>query len=144
DVERGSGLLARLVTAIIGLPQTTAGTPVRVRFDSSARQEIWTRFFGKESFSSCQYAGRGRSEGLLCERFGPLVFAMALVGEGARLSLVMRRWSAFGVPLPMWLCPRSHSYESVAGGRFRFHVEIGHPITGLIVRYRGWLAAPKH
>jgi len=23
--------------------------------------------------------------------------------------------------------------------RFRFHVEISHPLTGLIVRYRGWL-----
>jgi len=76
---------------------------------------------------------------VLCEGFGPLTFAMALVSEEGRLSLVMRRWSAFGVPLPMWLCPRSNAYETVEDGRFRFHVEIGHLLTGLIVRYRGWL-----
>jgi hypothetical protein len=64
---------------------------------------------------------------------------MALVLEQGRLSLVMRRWYAFGIPLPMWLCPRSTSYEAVEDGRFRFHVEIGHPFTGLIIRYRGWL-----
>ncbi|RUU44713.1 DUF4166 domain-containing protein [Mesorhizobium sp. M6A.T.Ca.TU.002.02.2.1] len=43
----------------------------------------------------------------------------------------------------MWLCPRSTSFESVENGRFRFHVEISHPLTGLIVRYRGWLE-PSH
>jgi hypothetical protein len=39
----------------------------------------------------------------------------------------------------MWLCPRSTSYDTVEDGRFRFHVEISHPLTGMIVRYRGWL-----
>jgi len=64
---------------------------------------------------------------------------MALVAEGGRLSLIMRRWSAFGLPLPLWLCPRSNAYETVKDGRFHFHVEIGHPLFGLIIRYRGWL-----
>jgi hypothetical protein len=39
----------------------------------------------------------------------------------------------------MWLCPHSDSYEASDDGRFRFHVEISHPLMGLIVRYRGWL-----
>jgi hypothetical protein len=80
---------------------------------------------------------------LLCERFGPLVFAMALVPEDGRLRLVLRRWSVFGVPLPVRLCPRSDSYEWVVDGRFGFHVEISHPLTGLIVRYRGWLVRTR-
>jgi hypothetical protein len=39
----------------------------------------------------------------------------------------------------MWLCPRSKAWEETEAGRFRFHVEIGHPLTGLILRYKGWL-----
>ena len=101
--------------------------------------ETWTRTFAGKAFSSDQFAGRGRSERLLCERFGPLTFAMALVADGLRMRLVLRRWTVFGVPLPMWLCPRSDSYETAEDGRFRFHVEIGHRLTGLIVRYQGWL-----
>jgi hypothetical protein len=139
SVERGSGPLARLMAFVIGFPKAAADTLVSVRFDVSNGAEIWTRTFGAESFSSRQFAGRGRSAHLLCEQFGPLTFAMALVPESMRLSLVLRRWSAFGIPMPMWLCPRSNSYESVQDGRFRFHVEISHPLTGLIVRYRGWL-----
>lgn len=140
SVERGDGLLARLAGAVFGFPEATGDTHVRVRFDVEEGVETWTRTFGDETFRSRQYAGRGRDEGLLCERFGPLTFAMALVLENGRLSLVLRRWRALGIPLPMFLCPRSTAHETVEDGRFRFHVEIGHPLTGLIVRYRGWLA----
>ena len=72
-------------------------------------------------------------------RFGPLRFGLALVVEGARLWLVVRRWSFAGLPLPAAWAPRGKAYESAEDGRFNFHVEIGHPLTGLIVRYRGWL-----
>jgi hypothetical protein len=56
------------------------------------------------------------------------------------LTLVLRHWRAFGVPLPLWLCPRSDAYEASVDGRFRFHVAISLPLAGLIVRYEGWLA----
>ncbi|MBA1142889.1 SDR family oxidoreductase [Mesorhizobium neociceri] len=139
SVERGAGILSRLSGWLVGFPPASADVPVHVRFDAGKDGETWTRTFGAQAFASDQFTGRGRSQRLLCERFGPLSFAMALVAEDNRLSLVLRRWSFLGVPLPMWLCPRSTSYESVEDGRFRFHVEISHPLTGMIVRYRGWL-----
>jgi hypothetical protein len=142
-VERGRGLLARLIATVIGFPKAAADTPIRVGFEAARGGETWTRTFGGRSFASRQCAGRGRSEGLLCERFGPLTFAIALLPVDAKLKLVLRRWSAFGLPLPLWLCPRSNAYETAAEGRFHFHVEITHPLTGLIVRYRGWLL-PAH
>jgi hypothetical protein len=47
------------------------------------------------------------------------------------------------LPLPLWLCPRSQSYESAEDGRFNFHVRISHPLTGLIIRYDGWLVRDR-
>ncbi len=64
---------------------------------------------------------------------------MALVLEDGRMKLVVRRWSFLGIPMPLFLAPRGNSYEFAQDGRFHFHVEIGHPFTGLIVAYRGWL-----
>jgi hypothetical protein len=64
---------------------------------------------------------------------------MALLCESERLRFVVRRWCVWGVPLPRALAPRGDSYEFAEAGRFHFHVEIAHPFTGLIVRYRGWL-----
>jgi Domain of unknown function (DUF4166)/Saccharopine dehydrogenase NADP binding domain len=143
SVERGKGLLSRLVAWLIGFPPAGEHVPVTVSFRADGGREIWRRRFGEREFESVQEEGRGRSEHLICERFGPLTLAMAFVrGEGndvGRMRLVLRRWSAFGIPLPIFLAPRTDAYEFAEDGRFNFHVEISHPLTGLIVRYRGWL-----
>jgi hypothetical protein len=138
-VERGTGTLARLAALVLRLPKAAADTPISVQFDVSDGSETWTRTFGDQEFSSRQFAGRGKWAGLLCEQFGPLTFAMTLVLEGGRLSLALRHWRAFAIPLPMWLGPQAVAYETAEAGRFHFHVEISHPLTGRIVRYRGWL-----
>lgn len=91
--------------------------------------------------------GTGRHEHLLLERFGLVEIALALVVEDGRLYLVPRRWSCLGVPLPRALLPVGTSFECEREGRFAFDVEIGAPLVGLIVAYRGTLeadlAAPK-
>jgi hypothetical protein len=138
-VERGARIPSNWVASMFGFPKAADDLPVSVRFKCENGRERWTRKFGEEIFSSTLRAGRGTSERLLCERVGLFDFAQALVVEGDRLRLVLRRWSIFGIPLPSWLAPRSNSYETEQDGRFRFHVEISHPWTGLIVRYRGWL-----
>jgi hypothetical protein len=138
-VERGTGVLARLAARQMGFPQAGEDVPVTVTFRVEQGREHWRRTFGGRSFESIQEEGRGRFERLVCERFGPLCFGMALVVEDARLRLVVRRWSCAGLPLPAGWAPRIDAYESAEDGRFHFHVEIGHPLTGLIVKYRGWL-----
>lgn len=138
-VTRGSGLLARLMGAVIGFPHAGENVPVRVAFKSENGREVWTRTFAGRSFHSTQEQGRGRFEWLLCERFGPVNAGMALAIEDGRLRLIVRRWSFLGIPMPLALAPRGDSYEYAENGRFHFHVEIAHPLTGPIVGYRGWL-----
>jgi len=138
-VTRGTGLLARLMAAIIGFPHAGEKVPVRVEFKAENGRERWTRTFAGRSFQSTQEQGRGRFEWLLCERFGPVNAGMALVPDEGKLRLIVRRWSVFGIPLPVALAPRGNAYEYAENGRFHFHVEIAHPFIGLIVGYRGWL-----
>lgn len=138
-VDRGGSPLALLAGAMMSFPPAGEDVPVRVMFEQTSRGEVWRRTFGAHAFQSLQSEGNGRSKRLIVERFGALAFAMALVVEGDRLRLVTRRWSAFGVPLPLWLAPRSEACETEENGAFRFFVEISHPLAGLIVRYSGLL-----
>jgi len=138
-VTRGGSLLARLAAALVGFPRAGENVPVRVDFTLKGGRERWTRTFAGRSFHSTQEQGSGRSEWLVCERFGPLCIGMALVLGGERLRLIVRRCSVFGVPFPLWLAPRGNAHEHAEDGRFHYHVEISHPFTGLIVGYRGWL-----
>ncbi len=139
DIERGTNPLARIAAFVNRFPKAGRDVPITVRFDESGGRETWTRIFAGKSFSSVQYEGRGRDERLIVERFGPMAFAMAMVVSDGRMQLVVRGWSFLGLALPKILMPVGNTYESVEGGRFNFHVEIGFPWTGLIVRYRGFL-----
>jgi hypothetical protein len=139
DVDRGTSLVAHTVASVIGLPKPGRDLPVNVRFERVNETEIWTRTFSGRSFSSLVFEGNGRIEHLLCERFGPITFATAMVVEANRLHLVPRGWTLFGISMPRWLGPRVTAYETAQDGRFRFHVEIRLPWGALIVRYRGWL-----
>ncbi|ARQ57237.1 saccharopine dehydrogenase protein [Rhizobium sp. Kim5] len=138
-VERGRGWLARIVARLIGFPPAGEDVPVTVRFTADGEKEIWTRHFGDRSFHSLQLEAKGRDRHLLAEVFGPFRVLVALVPEGERLRLVVRGWRFCGLPLPLFLAPGGETYEEARDGRFHFHVEIGGRLTGLVVRYTGWL-----
>ncbi len=143
-VERGSGWRPRLAAALFGLPPAGTDVPLTVTFTrrplAEGDAEVWERDFAGRVFRSVQSAGTGRSDALIDERFGPVVVSLAVVLDGERLRLVVRRWRVLGIPLPLWLAPRGDAFEHAASGRFHFHVELAHPLAGMIVRYRGWLA----
>jgi NAD(P)-dependent dehydrogenase (short-subunit alcohol dehydrogenase family) len=135
-VERGRGLLARLVAAIMRFPP--AGTwPLRLTFTERSGSETWTRDFGGHRFSSRLSAARG---GLIEERFGPMRFAFDVPAGQDGLEMRLRRWSAFGIPMPRFLAPRIAAREwQDAQGRFRFDVAVALPVLGEVVTYSGWL-----
>jgi len=139
SVERGHGVLARLASALMRFPRAAASVPLRVEISPRKRGMQWRRRFGGHAFRSTLAPGRGRWERLLVERFGPMAFGIALVPVSAKLRYVVRCWSAFGIPLPSGWAPGGAMHEFVDAGRFGFDVEIRHRLTGLIVRYKGWL-----
>ncbi len=138
-IERGQNWLARVVGALFGFPAAGTEVDVQVNLKPLPAGERWTRTFGGRSFSSFLSLGEGRSDKLLCERFGPFTFGLALVVEHEKLRFVVRRWQFCGISLPRFLAPAGDSYESEMDGHFYFHIEIKHPLTGLIVKYKGRL-----
>lgn len=142
DIERGRGLLSRLVAFVLRLPPEGRSVPLTVRFEMESAGEIWRRNFAGKVFSSTQRAGAGRADRLLRESFGPIAIDMALLTGNDRLTLVPRRWSLFGIPMPLALGPRAKAYESVKDDRFNLNVGIALPLAGPLIGYRGWLV-PK-
>jgi hypothetical protein len=138
-VERGKGVLARLIAAAVGLPQAGTDIAITVDFRRDGVRERWRRSFAGRAFSSTQEEGRGGFDRLLCEQFGPAVFGLALIVETGGLRLLVRRWSLFGVTMPIVLAPACVACEYEAQGRFHFCVDLGLKWIGLIVRYQGWL-----
>jgi hypothetical protein len=136
-VERGKNLFGRLVATVFGFPQAGENIPVKVSFQQKDGGELWQRDFAGRKFSSFQTEGHGYADKLLVEKFGPATFWLALVLKDGKLHLVTRRWSVFGLPMPLALSPNASTYEYEEDGHFCFYVEVKHWLTGLIVRYEG-------
>lgn len=138
-VRRGDGVLANLIGRIFGFPKASDKVPVRVDLVPEQGGERWTRDFDGTVFSSFQAQGTGKNSHLVTERFGPITVALALVIDGEKLLLIPRRWSFFGVRLPISLLPSGQGAEAERDGKFCFDVEIAAPVVGLIVAYQGEL-----
>jgi hypothetical protein len=128
---------------LLGFPWSTDDVEVRVTFVRAGGRETWRREFGTRRVTSVQWAGRGRYDGLLCERFGPFTLGLALVVDAGRLRLVARRWSMLGMPLPRRLVPRGEVFEAETPRGFEFDVAIDVPLAGRLVHYSGWLARER-
>lgn len=127
--------LGQLVARVMRFPP--AGQyPLHVSFTERDGREHWTRRFGARTFAS----SLSEEQDCLVERFGPLRFRFGLPGDHRGLEMRMTGWSAWRVPLPLVLAPRSRAREWEADGRFCFDVPIALPLIGRIVHYRGWLA----
>ena len=138
-VTRGTGIVARLLCAVIGFPDAAREVPAAVTFARETGGELWTRRIGGRTFRSFQTAGTGRDRYLLVERFGIARVSIALVRDGTRLRFVPRRWSVGPIPMPGWLLPGGDSFETEIAGRFAFDITVRVPLIGLLVTYRGVL-----
>jgi Domain of unknown function (DUF4166)/Saccharopine dehydrogenase NADP binding domain len=144
-VEGATNPITKLIARVVGFPATGSNLPITVTIDQHFNDqghsiERWTRSFGKRGFTSELFCGSGRSEHLLCERFGPMNFALALVQKNDGLELILRHWSLFGIPMPQWLGPTTQAFESSDQGHFNFSILLAHRFVGRIVKYEGWLA----
>lgn len=142
DIDRGPGIGARLLAAVVGFPRAGRDVPVTVRLRRDRYGgELWQREFAGRRFRSAQFAeGEVPQAPVVMERFGPITMALRLDVSPGRLDIVPIGWRCLGVPLPVPLMPVGETFETVDGeGRFVFHVEIAQRWLGLIVRYRGHL-----
>ena len=142
-VEGARHPLGRLVASAFGFPGEAENLPVSVTVergspgDGLPPDETWTRRFGRRRFRS-RFSLRG---GEAWERFGPFSFRIGLALDGAgRLAYPVTAWRLAGMPLPIFLAPRSQSTEwRDEEGRFRFDVGVSLPLLGRLFRYSGWL-----
>jgi hypothetical protein len=129
--------VGRLVARLFGFPQKAGTVPVEVVIEARDGREHWTRFFDGRPMRS---AMRKQGDGLIEEAFGAFACDMRLVARQDGLDMVRVGGRFWRVPLPAVLLPVIRASERVdAEGRHLFDVEIGLPVVGRLVAYRGWL-----
>lgn len=136
EVVRGGNPLARVFAWATRLPPAGRGE-VEVEIDASGEEEKWTRHIGGHAMPSRLW----ERDGLLCEQLGLVRFGFRLAVEEDGIAWRVERVTTLGLGLPMRWFGKVQARESELEGRYRFDVAAALPAVGLLVRYRGWLAA---
>ncbi|HEX8470674.1 MAG TPA: DUF4166 domain-containing protein, partial [Brevundimonas sp.] len=138
SVEGAANLVAGLIARVFGFPQDGEGVSVDVCIEAERDQSVWRRNIGASRFLS--RLSSPKPGGRVVESFGPLDFDIVLRPEEGRLIYGVEGWRMLGFPMPKAWAPTTATHEQIdAEGRFSFDVEIGLPVVGRMVRYRGWL-----
>lgn len=135
DVERGTGLLARLCGWATSLPSAGRSIPLQVEISPGDAMETWTRRFAGHAMRSRLWV----ENDCLCERFGFITFAFDLAIEMSALVWRLRDVRALGMSLPQRWFGGVRAREFDDGSRYRFEIGARLPFVGLLVRYTGWL-----
>jgi hypothetical protein len=131
--------LGRVISWLCQFPAAASESPISVEFEMRGAGEVWTRRVGGRVMRSRQYIGARGARGSVVEQFGALAFDLGFAMVGGRIDLVLTGARLLGIPLPRACWPRIKASERAEGDRFQFDVEIGLPLVGRLVRYRGWL-----
>ncbi|XXX72666.1 DUF4166 domain-containing protein [Sorangium sp. So ce134] len=139
-VRRGRGLAARLLAALLRMPEASEDVAVTLAVEPSGGGERWVRTFGGRLLCSSQW----RSGDLLVEALGLVQCWFRLRAEGGTLVFEQARSTiglrGFGLPLPRWLAPRVEGRAEPSRDGVRVDVRIFAPVAGLLVAYEGRVA----
>jgi Domain of unknown function (DUF4166) len=136
-IDRGSGLLSRLIALVMGFPRPAMDAPMTIRMEADVKGDVWRRDFNGSILRSVLRA----EEQLLVEQMGPAAFHFRLVPDDGGITWMLVAMRLCGVPIPRTLHPRMHAREAADGERYLFSARAEYPIIGLLVHYRGWLDA---
>ncbi len=141
DIDGAANWAGKTISHIVGFAPTARDLPASVSIERTGPQEIWTRRFGTETFTSRMSAQRF---GGLCESFGPIVLALEPQPTSRGFTLAVKGWRLGPIPLPRFLMPTTRAQAGMdAQARYTFDVWIGIPLIGRLIHYRGWLTEPE-
>ncbi|WP_437284440.1 DUF4166 domain-containing protein [Sorangium sp. So ce406] len=136
-VRRGRALAARLIAALLRMPEAAEDVAVTLAVEPRADGERWIRTFGTRLLRSTQW----RSGDLLVEALGLVQCWFRLRAEGGALVFEQVRSTiglrSFGLPLPRWLAPRVEGRAEALRDEVQVDVRIFAPVAGLLVAYEG-------
>ena len=134
EVTRGRGVGGWLA-GFLKMPESHPACPMTVEGDHQPEAMHWARNFnGRKMISIFRREGTH-----LVESMGPIKLRLRPMAEGGRLVYRLEGAKIGPLTLPRALMPCLLAWEGEADGRYAFEVDVGLPIIGRLIRYRGKL-----
>lgn len=145
EINYGSGLAGLIgsrLAAKMKLPQSGVHK-LQVDISHSDKALVWSRSFngGPPVVSLFEPVGSHTDNGYWIEKSGAIRLHLTVEVIDGGWYWHCQKMSFWGIPLPLWLLPKSDAYKLIEDNRYRFSVTFTLPLIGTLVSYRGLLDA---
>jgi hypothetical protein len=137
-----AGWVGRRLAGKLGIPSQAGRYPFEVIIEHREGRLLWSRrFAASHSMLSTFEPVGSHVSGYWKEVTGhtELHLQVDIQDGGWHWRCVGMR--VRGLPLPLWLAPRTLAYKEVVGGAYRFYVGFSLPLLGTLLSYSGLLQA---
>ena len=139
--RRADTAAGRLLAWLFRLPAATDGCTIAVEFAASGTVKLGRGASAAEHALAAVHRP-AQAGGLDRRALRHPRFRSSGAGRRRASHALDARMRCCGLPLPRALWPTIEATETEEEGRFCFDVQIGLPLVGRLVRYRGWLTSP--
>ena len=144
DISYGkgiSGLIGKRLAKKMKLPNQ-GKHQLLVSISHSSKGLHWKRKFNDDSIVKSLFAPFGNNKnGYWIETTGPLKMKLTVDIVNGGWFWRCLKVSLFGLPIPLFLIPKSEAYKLIENGKYVFNVSFTYPLLGSLVSYRGILTA---
>ena len=144
DISYGrgiSGLIGKRLAKKMKLPNQ-GKHQLLVSISHSSKGLHWKRKFNDDSIVESLFAPFGNNKnGYWIETTGPLKMKLTVDIVNGGWFWRCLKVSLFGLPIPLFLIPKSEAYKLIENGKYVFNVSFTYPLLGSLVSYRGILTA---
>lgn len=139
-----AGVIGRRLGRKLGLPDRPGKVPLRVEIAHDQQGLHWNRIFAANQRMNSLFSPHGSyPDGHWSETSGPVSLQLGVRIDEGGWYWQPRAMRLRGLPLPLWLLPRSHAYKRIVGGpqgeRYQFAVSFSLPLLGRLLGYAGEL-----
>jgi hypothetical protein len=136
------GWLGRRLAKKLGVPGAGRTHHLQVDISHHADGLHWDRTFDGVGQMRSTFLPLGQwPQGHWLEKTGPLTMCLTVDVQNGGWHWRCLRMQLWGIPLPVWLFPKSKAYKTVEDGQYRFYVGFTVPGLGTVLSYSGLLDA---
>lgn len=139
-----AGLIGRRLAKKMGLPKS-GNHQLTVIISHDHEGLHWGRRFNNQEVVESLFIPQGVIEdGYWIEKTGPLEMNLTVEIRNGGWHWQCLKVKFYGIPLPLWLIPKTIAYKYIENDKYRFHVEFVLPFIGSLVSYEGLLVAEEN
>lgn len=144
EIQFGQGLagvIGKRIAKKLDIPTQAGRHSLQVSIAHVNNELHWSRCFNHTKTLTSVFIPIGeKAEGYWIERTGAveLHLTVDIINAGWYWKPIAMKLK--GIPLPMWLAPKTKAYKYIESGKYRFHVSFSLLMVGTVLSYSGLLS----